>query len=856
MKSHKKLIALIVALTFVLSLAVPMTAGAATIQENAATKLNAMGIVEGYPDGTFGLDKNITRAEFAKVAIVTAGLKEAADLMKNTPSQFSDVKTGEWYTGWINLAAAKGFVKGDPAGTFRPNDKISYAEVLTVVLRILGYNDNLPGSWPVDYLAKAVELGITDDLSFDAKAPSVRGDVFAIVDATLDQNWVKYDKDTDSFVDGKTPAEKLVVKNYKGSVIDDAFVTGWTVSNGEYTISYVGGSKKAAKTVTFAGASNIDGLKNKFVDFVLNKDGEVAVATVQDFTVVKDTEQDKSNSDYATATLEGTGAFVSGTNSGFKVKNDDKTYTVATNAILSGSLGTLTVSGSTYSYALEAPSITLQFNKDNQVYYIGLGSPGTQPGIVKSVNTTTKRITVVSGTTNANLANFNTDASDDETVYKIFKGGKEVGFDAIQAGDTISISPNTAEGLDYKVTIGGKKVEGTLESMEYDSDSAWRIKVTGTKYELATSNGTAQRTIVSLDGGETYKSNASMTADLESLLGKAVTLTLNSNGDVEFVKGNTGAASKQYGVIRGRDLVYKGGAAYDILANVKLLLGDGSKVTYTVNADSNIKTVGGTVYDGDDVAAVAEIVKGYFVKYDLTSDGAIDNLEILDANTSDGNVGGYDTDNKRVKLNGTFYNVTDSTVIFKNVASDPKVSNWTELKTYGANAYYYFKADGVDLQYLVLSGNPAAAAKFAVVQEKGRDADGYYLKLNVNGTVSRYDADDVDETAGYTNSAYKSFVTFQASGTDLTSVTKIDVSNTVYTVEEINYSSKAVKIGGEWYFVNSDTQLYDVTGTPKTIAFDEIFEGNKVNSLTPIDKGDGSEMSDTNNILRYLIIKN
>lgn len=168
-------------------------------QDAATNRLMSLGIVQGDPNGDLRLGDNITRAEFAKVAIIAAGLEDAADLLKNTPSQFSDVKTGVWYTGWINLAADQGLVKGDPAGTFRPSDNISYAEAVTVLLRILGYNDNLPGSWPTDYIVKAVTLGITNGVSFDAKAPATRGDVFVMSDASLGENVATYDKDTNEF---------------------------------------------------------------------------------------------------------------------------------------------------------------------------------------------------------------------------------------------------------------------------------------------------------------------------------------------------------------------------------------------------------------------------------------------------------------------------------------------------------------------------------------------------------------------------------------------------------------------------------------------------------------------------------
>ncbi|HHU32670.1 MAG TPA: S-layer homology domain-containing protein, partial [Clostridia bacterium] len=216
----RKLISLVLALVMVLGLAAPVMAAEESVQETAGGRLLSLGVIEGYTDGTLGLDKTITRAEIAVVLARIAGMGEAADLLKDTPSKFSDVKTGEWYTGWINLASSQGWVVGDPQGTFRPNDSISYREIVTVLLKVLGYDDNLPGDWPTNFLAKAASLGITKGIVSDSKAPAVRGDVFVMTSRTLDEETVKYDKDTGKFEEsGKTLlVDKMDLKKAEGVV--------------------------------------------------------------------------------------------------------------------------------------------------------------------------------------------------------------------------------------------------------------------------------------------------------------------------------------------------------------------------------------------------------------------------------------------------------------------------------------------------------------------------------------------------------------------------------------------------------------------------------------------------------------
>src|SRR5690606_3547449 len=208
----------------------------------------------------------------------------AAEQPVNFPSQFSDVATGEWYTGWITMAASQGFVKGDPAGTFRPNDNITYAEVVTVLVRLLGYNDNLPGPWPTNYLAKAVELGITDGVTLNANAPAVRGDVFIMTDNTLDCRTVYWNADN---LDFTVKAEKLIVKAFKGSMYK-GLVTDitWDAKGNMYAdvlyerLSTVDGkeakskrhdSLKVADNVIVTGAADPYGLLGKWVDFIKNE---------------------------------------------------------------------------------------------------------------------------------------------------------------------------------------------------------------------------------------------------------------------------------------------------------------------------------------------------------------------------------------------------------------------------------------------------------------------------------------------------------------------------------------------------------------------------------------------------------
>jgi hypothetical protein len=92
--------------------------------------LAAQGIIVGYPDGTFKPDQPITRAEFAKMI---AGFDSLSEVSYNV---FTDVDD-HWATGFINSAAAKGWVSGYPDNTFKPEESSTRAEIVTIINRML-----------------------------------------------------------------------------------------------------------------------------------------------------------------------------------------------------------------------------------------------------------------------------------------------------------------------------------------------------------------------------------------------------------------------------------------------------------------------------------------------------------------------------------------------------------------------------------------------------------------------------------------------------------------------------------------------------------------------------------------------
>ena len=109
---------------------------------NPISTMSALGIITGYPDGTFKPNKPITRAEFAAIAA------RFDETQSGKSATFSDV-IGHWAAKEIGIAYYNDWIKGYPDGTFKPDQNITRAEAMTLINRVL---ERKPES-PADLLA-------------------------------------------------------------------------------------------------------------------------------------------------------------------------------------------------------------------------------------------------------------------------------------------------------------------------------------------------------------------------------------------------------------------------------------------------------------------------------------------------------------------------------------------------------------------------------------------------------------------------------------------------------------------------------------------------------------------------------
>ena len=182
-----------------------------------AAVLDALGIMQGVGGGSFAPGKALTRAQFCKLAVTAMGVTDVSPYASYTI--FPDVKHSHWAAPYINAAVRhpelkeKAIIRGYADGSFGPNKIVSYGEVCTMLLRMLGYKEEDVGPfWPADYIAQAQAIGLTDGVTItDARAAVKRGDA-----AVLLLNALNTDKKGE---EGSTLLDKVASSTVKDCIL-------------------------------------------------------------------------------------------------------------------------------------------------------------------------------------------------------------------------------------------------------------------------------------------------------------------------------------------------------------------------------------------------------------------------------------------------------------------------------------------------------------------------------------------------------------------------------------------------------------------------------------------------------------
>lgn len=142
---------------------------------DAIRLLQDYGILKGDGSGSLLVTEPLSRAQAAALFIRSMGV-DASLLPPGGPVPFTDARD-HWAAREITLVERLGLMRGDGGGSFRPDAKISYAEFLTVLLRMVKLEPE--GPWnPAVILSTADMLGIAPT-RVDPSEPAIRGKIFS-----------------------------------------------------------------------------------------------------------------------------------------------------------------------------------------------------------------------------------------------------------------------------------------------------------------------------------------------------------------------------------------------------------------------------------------------------------------------------------------------------------------------------------------------------------------------------------------------------------------------------------------------------------------------------------------------------
>ena len=161
--------------------------------------------IYGYPDGTFGPERSMTRSEATAIFARLLAAKKGATILPVEYTKFEDVGGKSWYSGYVRYLNSCGVVFGSNDGLFRPEQAITRSEFVAMAVRFFEvygdgneeimeeyakFNDVSSGYWAAAYISNAAMRGWIKgygDGSFRGNNEITRAEVVTIVNRLLDR---------------------------------------------------------------------------------------------------------------------------------------------------------------------------------------------------------------------------------------------------------------------------------------------------------------------------------------------------------------------------------------------------------------------------------------------------------------------------------------------------------------------------------------------------------------------------------------------------------------------------------------------------------------------------------------------
>lgn len=414
--------------------------------QQTASILGSLGIMQGTGNNRFEPNRPLTRAEFCKLAVTAMGIDDASPYASYTI--FPDVHASHWAARYVNAALRHPdfkdnyIIRGYADGTFGPDRQLTYGEVCTMLLRMLGYKESDIGPfWPADYIAQANALGLTQGVSIkDAKTPVTRADAATMLLNTLG---------TSTRSDGQEGSP--LISRVSSSTVENCILleTSETDSSlaADEALFYENGTLSARKT-----AGKLDrSLIGVYGTLVIGKKGDnVAVGVVPDTASRQETYEVVNAA--ADRIVTKTGAF--------RPNRDTPTYISRDSSAEDSKLKSL---AEVWSSILPGDTLHAYYNEYGSLALLAV-LPGTS---ISHANTFVYGIA-----TSANIP----------SEYKIVKNGAVIDPSGLKKYDVVTLDAANRQALVSDTRVSGRYSEGG-PTVSYPQE----VKVYGNSFRISDS---------------------------------------------------------------------------------------------------------------------------------------------------------------------------------------------------------------------------------------------------------------------------------------------------------------------------------------------------------------------------------
>ena len=225
----KKFLSLVLALVMTMSL-VTVSAGAKDFSDNskitykeAVDVMSAVGVIDGYTDGSFNPTATLTRGAAAKIICNLILGPTTANALVADAAPYKDVPTNNTFAGYIAYCQKEGIISGYADGTFKPANTLTGYAFMKMLLGALGYDASREGytgaNWSISVGKRALNAGLADGLvgDFNGVKAVTREEACLYAFNMLQADMVEYEKNSTITVGNVTVTDNSAAKSKRWS---------------------------------------------------------------------------------------------------------------------------------------------------------------------------------------------------------------------------------------------------------------------------------------------------------------------------------------------------------------------------------------------------------------------------------------------------------------------------------------------------------------------------------------------------------------------------------------------------------------------------------------------------------------